>query len=31
MFHMAFENPVNAKIFVIDGGEYATMLLADEY
>lgn len=25
------EEPINAKIFVIDDGEYTTMLLAEEY
>ena len=25
------ENPVSAKIFVIDNGEYTTMMLAEEY
>jgi len=31
LFYLAFDEPVNAKIYCIDDGEHATMLLADEY
>ena len=28
---LAFQNPVNAKVYVIDDGDHCTMLLAEEY
>ena len=28
---LAFPNPVNAKVYVIDDGDHCTMLLAEEY
>jgi hypothetical protein len=30
-YTLGVSNPVNARIFVIDDGEYSTMLLAEEY
>ncbi|MEE7583249.1 MAG: DUF960 domain-containing protein [Oscillospiraceae bacterium] len=30
-YFVLVSNPVDAKIFVIDDGEYSTMLLAEEY
>ena len=30
-YYVLVSNPVDAKIFVIDDGEYSTMLLAEEY
>lgn len=31
IYHLKSINPINQKIFIIDEGEYATMLLAEEY
>lgn len=28
---LAFPNPINAKVYVIDDGDHCTMLLAEEY
>lgn len=28
---LAFPNPITAKVYVIDDGDYCTMLLAEEY
>ena len=31
IYHLKSTNPIDQKIFIIDEGEYATMLLAEEY
>ena len=30
-FDIVFDNPINAKVYVIDDGNHCTMLLAEEY
>ena len=30
-YDIRIDNPINAKVYVIDDGEYSTMLLAEEY
>lgn len=30
-YNILYENPISAKIFVIDDGDHETMLLAEEY
>lgn len=30
-FDIVFDNPINAKVYVIDDGDHCTMLLAEEY
>ena len=30
-YHLPSDNPINAKVYVIDDGDHSTMLLAEEY
>ena len=30
-FDIVFDNPINAKVYIIDDGDHCTMLLAEEY